>query len=112
MMLIGFRWIPSSCTPACLLVLSAMLTGSLAWVELPTYFEALNTAPQYQLTCVGGYAAVSVAEEVREDRFKIAGGRPGLKVCWQVTADRHDPFARDYRYQAEVDKDADERMNY
>lgn len=81
-------------------------------MELPPYFEALNTAPQYQLTCVGGYAPVYIADEVRENRFKIAGGRPGLKVCWQVTADRQDPFARDHPYQAEVDKDEDERGSY
>jgi len=83
-----------------------------AWVDLPSYFEALNTAPQYQLTCVGGYAPVYVAEEVRDNRFKIGGGKPGLQVCWQVTADRNDPFARDHPYEAEVDKDEDERGNY
>lgn len=83
-----------------------------AWVELPSYFEALNTEPQYQLTCIGGYAPVYVAEEVRENRFKISGGKPGLQVSWQVTANRNDPFARDHPYQPEVDKDEDERGNY
>ena len=83
-----------------------------AWVDLPSYFEALNTAPQYQLTCIGGYAPVYVAEEVRENRFKISGGKPGLQVSWQVTANRNDPFARDHPYHPEVDKDEDERGNY
>ena len=53
-----------------------------------------------------------MAEEVRGNRFKIAGGRPGLQVCWQVTADRNDPFARDHPYQAEVDKNEEERGTY
>lgn len=83
-----------------------------AWVELPSYFIALNTQPQYQLTCVGGYAPVYVAEEVVGNRFKIGGGRPGLQVCWQVTANRNDPYARDHPYQAEMDKKEDERGTY
>ncbi len=65
-----------------------------AVVTLPAYFEALNTEYRYQLTTVGGFAPVYVAEEVTENRFKIAGGTPGLKVSWQVTGVRRaaEPF--------------------
>lgn len=70
-----------------------------AWVELPEYFQALNTDPSYQLTPIGGAAAVYVAEEVTNNRFKIAGGKPGMKVSWQVHATRHDPYAQDHPYQ-------------
>src|SRR5215212_4513121 len=46
-----------------------------AWVELPEWFEALNGDFRYQLTAVGGAAPnLHVAEEVSENRFKIAGG--------------------------------------
>jgi hypothetical protein len=83
-----------------------------AWVDLPSYFAALNGDTYYQLTCVGGYAPVYVATEVTNNRFQIAGGRPGLKVSWQITADRHDPYARDNPYKAEVDKRADEQGFY
>ncbi len=61
-----------------------------AWVELPEWFEALNEEFTYQLTCVGGYANVYIAEEVKNNKFKIGGGNPGLKVSWQVSGIRHD----------------------
>jgi len=63
------------------------------WVELPEWFEALNRDFRYQLTCIGGYAQVYVAEEISANRFKIGGGTPGLKVSWQVTGIRKDPYA-------------------
>jgi hypothetical protein len=80
-----------------------------AWVSLPSWFEALNKEFRYQLTCVGGYAPVYVAQPITEGRFQIAGGRPGLEVSWQVTAVRDDPWARKNRMQVEVDKPAGER---
>ncbi|MCC6409730.1 MAG: VCBS repeat-containing protein [Planctomycetes bacterium] len=83
-----------------------------AWVELPAYFDALNAEPSYQLTCIGGFAPVYVAEEVAGNRFRIAGGRAGSKVSWQVTALRDDPFAREHPYQAETPKSEDERGRF
>lgn len=82
-----------------------------AMVELPTYFDALNADPSYQLTCVGGYAPVFVASE-SINGFRIAGGRPGLKVSWQVTAERDDPYARDNPYQAERAKSDAQRGRF
>jgi hypothetical protein len=83
-----------------------------ATVELPTYFEALNKDFRYQLTCVGGFAQVYVAEEISGNRFRIAGGKPGLKVSWQVTGIRKDPYAEKNRVQVEVEKTGDERGKY
>jgi hypothetical protein len=83
-----------------------------AWVEMPAWFEALNTELRYQLTCVGGYAPVYVAEEVRDNRFMIAGGTPGLKVSWQVTGVRNDAYAQTHRAPVEEMKPADERGLY
>jgi hypothetical protein len=48
---------------------------------------SLGTDLLYQLTCVGGYAPVYVAEKVSGGTFVIAGGEPGLEVSWQVTAE-------------------------
>ena len=90
----------------------ALDANGAAWVELPAYFEALNGDTHYQLTCVGGYAPVYVATDITNNRFQIAGGREGLKVSWQVTADRHDPYARDHPYQPEVEKRATEKGSY
>ena len=83
-----------------------------ATVEMPSYFEALNTDFRYQLTCIGGFAPVYVAEKIRENRFKIAGGSPGMEVSWQVTGVRHDPYAEAYRSPVEVEKPAAEQGTY
>ncbi len=83
-----------------------------AVVTLPDWFEALNRDFRYQLTCIGGYAPVYIAEEVQHNTFKIAGGKPGLKVSWQITGIRHDPWANDNRVPVESDKPASERGTY
>jgi len=79
-----------------------------AWVELPEWFEALNKDFRSQRTCLGGFAQVYIAEEVSENRFKIAGGTAGMKVSWQVTGIRQDPWAEANRIPVEEDKAAEE----
>ncbi|MHC4424935.1 MAG: hypothetical protein ACYSYV_02435, partial [Planctomycetota bacterium] len=54
-------------------------------VQLPEYFEALNRDFRYQLTCIGGFAPVYIAKKISDNRFKIAGGKSGMEVSWQVT---------------------------
>jgi hypothetical protein len=83
------------------------------WVELPEWFEALNGDFRYQLTAVGGSApGLHVAEEIFENRFKIAGGEEGLKVCWQVTGSRKDPWAAANPFEVEQEKREEERGRY
>ena len=65
-----------------------------AVVELPEWFEALNRDFRYQLTCIGGFSPVYVASEIADNRFKIAGGKQGLKVSWQVTGHQARPGCR------------------
>jgi hypothetical protein len=89
-----------------------------AWVELPEWFEALNGGAEhrseyrYQLTCIGGFAPVYIAQKIEHNRFQIAGGSPGLEVSWQVTGIRHDPYAEAHRIPVEEDKPADELGTY
>lgn len=83
-----------------------------AVVELPDWFGALNRDFRYQLTCIGGHAPVYVAEEVADGRFRIAGGRAGLKVSWQVTGIRQDAWANANRIVVEEDKPAHARGYY
>ncbi|MGV8040062.1 MAG: hypothetical protein AB2L07_08290 [Thermoanaerobaculaceae bacterium] len=83
-----------------------------ATVELPEWFEALNRDFRYQLTCIGGFAPVYVAEEITGSRFRIAGGRAGLKVSWQVTGIRQDAFANANRIPVEEDKPDPDRGRY
>jgi hypothetical protein len=83
------------------------------WINLPNYFEALNRDFRYQLTPIGGPAPnLHVAQEVQNNRFKIAGGGQGLRVSWQVTGIRHDPYAKANPVIVEVDKSAEERGVY
>ena len=86
--------------------------GGEGWVELPAYFEALNKEFRYQLTCLGAFAPVYVAEKIRDHRFKIAGGLEGLEVSWMVTGIRHDPYANASRIIVEADKAPDERGKF
>jgi len=84
-----------------------------AWVRLPEYFEALNQDFQYQLTAVGSPApGLYVAREISGNKFKIAGGRPRIKVSWQVTGIRHDAYASAHRTRVEEEKAGNERGRY
>lgn len=84
-----------------------------AVVTLPDYFEALNQDFRYQLTAIGAPGPnLYVAEEIKNNRFSIAGGKPGAKVSWQVTGIRHDPYAEQHRMQTEVAKSAPDRGMY
>jgi len=83
-----------------------------ATVQLPAYFEALNKDFRYQLTCIGGFAQVYIAQKISGNQFTIAGGEPGMEVSWQITGIRKDPFAEANRIQVEVDKPDNERGKY
>jgi len=83
-----------------------------AFVAMPEWFEALNRDFRYQLTCVGRFAPVFVAREIKGNRFKIAGGKPGMRVSWQVTGVRHDAYANKNRIPVEEEKPASERGSY
>ncbi len=84
-----------------------------AWVELPEWFGALNRDFRYQLTPIGvSCPGLFIAEEVHNNRFKIAGGKPGARVSWTVTGVRHDRFANAYRIPVEENKPKEEQDFY
>jgi hypothetical protein len=83
-----------------------------AVVQLPDYFEALNKDFCYQLTCIGGWAQVYIDQEISDNRFTIAGGKPGMKVSWMVTGIRQDAYAENNRKQIEENKPESERGLY
>jgi len=80
-----------------------------ATVELPEWFEALNKDFRYNLTCIGGFAQIYIATEVEGNQFKIAGGKEGLKVSWQVSGVRKDKHAIERNFKAEVEKTLEEK---
>ncbi len=65
-----------------------------ATVELPDYFAAINTDFRYQLTAIGEPALLYIAEEILNNQFVIAGGTPGMKVSWEVKAQRSDLYVQ------------------
>ena len=84
-----------------------------AWVELPSWFGALNRDVRYLLTPIGAPApGLYIAQEIRDNRFQIAGGPPGLKVSWLITAVRNDPYIQRYGAPVEVEKPEGERGTY
>ncbi len=88
-------------------------TEGTALVAMPDWFETLNRDFRYQLTAIGAPGPnLYVAEEMKDNRFRIAGGSPGLKVSWQVTGVRQDPYAEANRIAVEEDKPEEERGTY
>jgi hypothetical protein len=83
-----------------------------AVVQLPEYFEALNRDFRYQLTCIGGYAPVYIADEISNNEFMIAGGKSGMKVSWQVTGIRNDAYANSKPIEVETYKSDKDRGSY
>jgi hypothetical protein len=97
-----------------------------AEIELPDWFGALNKDFRYQLTAIGAPGPnLHIAEEISDgvtnysnsnknnkSRFKIAGGTSGMKISWQVTGIRKDPWANANRIKVEEDKSDKERGYY
>lgn len=84
-----------------------------AVVAMPDYFEALNGDYRYQLTAIGAPGPnLYISEEIKNNSFKIAGGKPGMKVSWQVTGIRMDAYAKMNRVKVVANKPEDERGTY
>jgi len=84
-----------------------------AVVQLPEWFGALNTDFRYQLTSIGAPGPeLYVAEEIHNNQFKIAGGKPDAKVSWQVTSVRQDPYIKAHPIAVEEEKTGTERGKY
>ena len=94
-------------------------------IELPNWFGILNKDFRYQLTAIGApgpnlYIAEKISDTTTSNknknnnnsRFKIAGGASGMKVSWQVTGIRKDPWANANRIRVEEDKPDKERGYY
>ena len=84
-----------------------------AVVILPDYFEALNMEFRYQLTAIGSSGPnLFIADEISNNKFQIAGGKPGMKVSWQVTGIRKDPYAKANKIDVELDKNQSQKGKY
>ncbi|HEY4516639.1 MAG TPA: hypothetical protein VJG64_01720, partial [Candidatus Paceibacterota bacterium] len=83
-----------------------------AIVQLPDYFEALNGNYQYFVrpvdTPMGG---LHIKQEVKNNKFVIAGGTPGGEVSWMVTGIRRDPYILANPIIPEVEKGPDQLVD-
>jgi trimeric autotransporter adhesin len=86
--------------------------NGVATVEMPAWFEALNADFRYQLTVLGQFAQAIVASEMQAGKFTIRTDKPNVKVSWQVTGIRHDPYAVAHRTPVEESKPASEQGRY
>jgi trimeric autotransporter adhesin len=82
-------------------------------VTMPEWFDALNRDFRYQLTAIGAPGPkLYVAEEMKGNTFRIAGGKKGQRVSWQVTGIRQDAWANAHRIPTEEAKPAAEQGTY
>ena len=83
-----------------------------AVVTMPDWFQPLNIDYRYQLTCINQFAQAIIFKEMNGNQFTIKTDKPNVKVSWQVTGTRNDPYARDHRIPVEKAKRPDERGKY
>jgi hypothetical protein len=83
-----------------------------ATVTLPPYVESLNKDFRYQLTVIGTFAQAIVSTEVQKNTFTIKTDKPNVKVSWQVTGTRKDPYVEKHQPPAEQDKPSIEQGYY
>jgi len=77
-----------------------------AAVQLPEWFEVLNTDFRYQLTVIGQFAQAIVGRKMENNRFEIRTSAPNVEVSWQVTGVRQDAYAKAHPLVVEEEKDA------
>ncbi len=77
-----------------------------ATVELPEWFQTLNTDFRYQLTVIGQFAQAIIARKIENNQFSIKTNAPSVEVSWQVTGVRQDAFAKAHPLVVEEEKDA------
>jgi hypothetical protein len=65
-----------------------------ATVKMPAWFEAYNTDFRYQLTAIGQFAQVIIAQKMENNHFRIRSSVPNLEVSWQISAVRNDAYAK------------------
>lgn len=84
-----------------------------ATIEMPDWFEVLNSDFRYQLTALDSTSPnLHIAERLKDRKFKIAGGHPGQEISWMVTGIRQDAWAKANRIQVEEDKKPEVKGKY
>ncbi|MGB8316818.1 MAG: hypothetical protein WCE54_01745 [Ignavibacteriaceae bacterium] len=83
-----------------------------AVVDLPSYFQALNTDYRYQLTVIGQFAQAIIENKINNNGFTIKTDKPNVEVSWQVTGIRNDAYAKANPMVVEKEKTREEQGKY
>jgi hypothetical protein len=76
-----------------------------AIVQMPGWFEVLNTDFRYQLTVIGQFAQAIIARKIESNRFEIRTNAPNVEVSWQITGVRQDAYAKAHPLVVEEQKE-------
>jgi len=76
-----------------------------ATVQLPEWFEVLNTDFRYQLTVIGQFAQAIISRKMENNRFEIRTSVPNVEVSWQVAGVRQDAYAKANPLEVEQEKE-------
>jgi hypothetical protein len=77
-----------------------------ATVNLPDWFEMVNTDFRYQLTVIGQFAQAIISRKIESHHFQIRTNAPNVEVSWQITGVRQDAYAKAHPLVVEETKDA------
>ena len=88
-----------------------------AIVTVPSWFDAVNTDIQYQLTVVdesnsSSFVQAKIVQRIKNGKFKIRTSAGGTAVNWLVTGKRNDPTSNHYPLEVERLKTEGERGKY
>lgn len=87
-----------------------------AWITMPDYFEVLNRDFRYQLTVLDdsddSFALAKIYRPMENRKFAIRTNAPNVKVSWQVTGIRKDPWAEQNRIKVVEEKNRYEKGTY
>jgi len=83
-----------------------------AIVELPEYVELVNKDFRYNLTVIGTFAQAIVGKEVSDNKFVIRTDEPNVKVSWELTGVRNDPYMQQNSYEPVREKISEEKGTY
>ncbi|MBU4485763.1 MAG: hypothetical protein KKD38_02435, partial [Candidatus Delongbacteria bacterium] len=84
-----------------------------ASVDLPEWFEPINTDFSYQLTAIGSPGPnLYISKKIRDNSFEISGGEVGMEVSWLLTSTRNDNYAKTNPLKVESDKTGEEKGYY
>jgi hypothetical protein len=84
----------------------------IATVQLPSWFEALNSDFRYQLTTIGRDAHAWISQKVQNGKFMISTNATHVEVSWQITGVRQDAYAKAHPLVVEETKADGERGFY